>query len=108
MTAIPAKCPHCFGSGCDKCVDGEITVTIPEDDWYSRHCTNPLCGFDNGGCQGSMLYDLKDQTCVMCDHSEVVWIPMCEEDLDPPWLVHQHGDFANYLRAMGRAMGGRE
>lgn len=102
MTELQAKCPHCFGSGCGKCVDGKITVTMPEDDWYTMHCTNPLCGFDNGGCQGSALQDIS-RNCVMCDHEEVVWIPDCESELEPPWMIYQHGEFANYLWAINNA-----
>lgn len=101
MGEMQAKCPHCFGPGCNKCVDGKITVKVPEDDWYTRHCTNPLCGFDNGGCQGDALGEIVSE-CHMCDHEEVVWIPMCESESDPPWMIHQHGDFANFLRELAQ------
>lgn len=97
---LPAKCPHCGGKGCDKCVDGQITVTMPEDDWYTRHCTNPLCGWDNGGCQGNRLYD-DPAPCMICGETDVVWIPMCDSESDPPWKTHQQDkQFARYLIAL--------
>lgn len=101
---LKAKCPHCFGEKqeCDKCGgSGFVTATMPEGDWYTRHCTHPLCGFDNGGCQGRAIGDLSSDKCIMCDHPEVVWIPMCEASHDPPWRTHQKdNDFAKYLLAI--------
>lgn len=104
MIELPAKCPHC-DSGCEKCVDGKIVVNMPEDDWYTRHCLNPLCGFDNGGCQGSALRE-ENLPCVMCGHSDVAWIPMCESSPDPPWKINQaETPMAKYLIAIESQMG---
>lgn len=109
MTEFPAMCPHCGGAGCDKCTDGRITVTMPEDDWYTQHCLNPYCGFDNGGCQGGSLgrRDL-DQPCVMCGEIGSEWIPMCESLDDPPWMEFQAAlPFAKHLIAVYNS-GGKE
>lgn len=96
---LKAKCPHCQ-SGCDKCTDGFTTVEFPEGDWYTRHCTNPLCGFDNGGCQGAYLYEGLEP-CLMCQHHETVWVPLCESLGNPPWQTHQTDKpFARYLMAL--------
>lgn len=99
MATLKAKCPHCR-DGCEKCDGGFWDVTMPEDDWYTTHCLNPLCGFDNGGSQGSRLRD-RTEPCVMCRHPETVWIPMCESIDNPPWMTHQKDNpFAQYLIAL--------
>ena len=83
---------------CPKCKDGQIIVTLPADDWYTMHCTNPQCGFDNGGCQGASLHDLVGATCVMCGSGSLVWLPACEASADSPWQTNlAHLPFAQYL-----------
>lgn len=61
---------------------------MPTTNLYTRHCTSPLCGFNNGGCLGTRLEEYLGK-CVMCGHDEVVWIPMEEAEEDGPWMVHQ-------------------
>ena len=95
---LPAKCPKCFGDGCGDCDGGQIVVRLPADDWYTRHCTNQRCGFDNGACQGVSLYDLSDATCVMCGSGSLVWLPECEASFNSPWQANlAHLPFAQYL-----------
>lgn len=115
-TLLPAKCPRCKGNGriemlehCQMCKGkGTIEVTLPADDWYTRHCTNPLCGFDNGMCQGDRLDYSREHggtECFMCKTGKWVWLPICESEVNPPWLEHQHSPFADYQRRMYETAG---
>lgn len=103
MMQMPAKCPQCFGEAkeCGRCGgSGTIDVTLPEGDWYTQHCNNADCGFDNGGCQGSSLGAITFP-CVMCGSEDVVWMPMCDSDPDTAWKrTKPNPIFAEYLLAL--------
>lgn len=47
---MKALCPHCFGSGCEKCNGGHTEVSFAQGKLYTRACKSPTCGFENGGC----------------------------------------------------------
>ena len=102
---FPAKCPHCGGDGCLECQGtGKIAAELKEDvQYYTQHCLNPLCGFDNGGSTHAGGFG-TGEPCIMCDHPETTWIKMEESLADPPWKTHQmHRDLAKYRMARARA-----
>ncbi len=44
------QCPNCHGEGCKRCEDTDyMEGSFAEGDWYTRHCPNEECGFNNGG-----------------------------------------------------------
>ena len=71
-----AMCPHCGGQGCEKCGDtGKIGVSFSSGAFFTRHCADPYCGFDNGGRivkEGMVLEDVRKK-CVVCGKETVVW-----------------------------------
>lgn len=73
---MPAMCPHCGGKGCEVCKGtGKIEVGFASGAFYTRLCTNPECGFENGGRivkEGKSLEDVEKK-CVRCGKDTVVW-----------------------------------
>jgi hypothetical protein len=51
---MKAKCPFCLGgknANCEKCHStGSMSVGFAEGNIWTRKCTNPECGVENGGC----------------------------------------------------------
>jgi hypothetical protein len=107
---FPAKCPRCDDGSCGKCDDNnQIAVTLDENDtYYTEHCLNPDCGFDNGGCSSRFLDRRDCRPCIMCKHPETTMIPMCESSENPPWIEKQRGGFADYQRATWGRTGDEE
>lgn len=65
---MKAKCPFC-DSGCEKCENGFMEITIVKGMWIYRVCCNQEeCGFVNGGSAYDGSRDLdEDDTCIICD-----------------------------------------
>jgi hypothetical protein len=78
---MKAKCYKCFGEkpDCNKCNGtGFVEASIASGEVYTRHCTNPDCGFDNGGmivgptaCPKEAL-DSPPSPCLYCN-SKAEW-----------------------------------
>ena len=65
---MDALCPHCFGKGCEKCVDGKIAVSFAKGNVFTRQCTNLNCGFENGGrIVDGEIPEEPSGDCVMCN-----------------------------------------
>lgn len=75
---MKAKCPHCK-DGCDKCEDGFFEVKLAEGNWFTRACTNPMCGFHNGvRISKSKLEGTSAGACAHCK-SPANWICVAAE-----------------------------
>ena len=67
--SLPIKCPHCAGKeppGCAFCVGGQAQAGLAEGDWYTRACTSPSCGFENGVRISKTLPKDSPGLCVEC------------------------------------------
>lgn len=82
---MDAKCPHCK-SGCEHCEDGFIQVQFARGRLYTKKCSDPKCGFENGGrITGEGLPPITDDLgdpmdCIICK-AEASWVPV-EEALE--------------------------
>lgn len=97
-----AMCPHCGGEGCKRCENkGTREARFAEGDWYTRHCTNPECGFNNGGRivpagthpddpgnEHPGDYD-GDDKCVVCGEQTAKWVPYFEAPESDAWVKNQ-------------------
>ena len=91
-----AKCPKCV-DGCVGCDGGYVELSVAEGEWYTRHCTNEECGFDNGACHEDFLDD-ELGCCVMCGKGGVEWMLLSESDQEnAAWRNRQLNSFGRYL-----------
>lgn len=95
-----AMCPHCGGKGCKRCENkGTREARFAEGDWYTRHCTNPECGFNNGGRivpAGTHPDDHDhpgdyegDDKCVVCGERTVKWVLYQDAPESDAWIKNQ-------------------
>ena len=62
---MKAKCPYCFGTGCDFCDRGSVNVCLAPGNVFTRYCDS--CKFVNGGRITELSEPPeKPEDCVMC------------------------------------------
>ena len=62
---MKAKCPHCFGTGCDFCDRGSVSISFATGNVFTRYCGS--CKFANGGYTTKLSKPPEESgDCVMC------------------------------------------